>query len=99
VNGFTVYPSEVEQAIRELNGVEAVAVVGVPDPDRGDRLVAFVVPPELSVEAVLEHCATRLAPYKRPAEVRPVDDLPRGVTGTVQRAALRRRAAEPAVTR
>jgi long-chain acyl-CoA synthetase len=94
VHGFSVYPAEIEQVIRELPRVTGVAVVGTPDPRRGDRVVAFVSGQELSGSLVAEHCRTRLAPYKRPAEIRLIANLPRGVTGEVRRAALRRMLAD-----
>jgi long-chain acyl-CoA synthetase len=88
VSGFTVYPSEVEQSIRQLPEVEAVAVVG--RGSAGDGLVAFVAGRDVTVDLVGDFCRTRLPGFKRPTEVRVVDDLPRGVTGVVKRAELRR---------
>lgn len=88
VHGFTVYPSEVEQLIRRLPEVEAVAVVGR-GTAAGSGLVAFVAGADLTAEQVSAYVATRLPAFKRPEEVRVVDDLPRGVTGVVKRAQLR----------
>jgi acyl-CoA synthetase (AMP-forming)/AMP-acid ligase II len=51
--------------------------------------VAFVTGAGLSVEAINEHCADRLAKFKRPSLVELVDELPRGVTGKVQKGVLR----------
>ena len=99
VSGFTVYPSEIEQSIRQLAEVEAVAVVGrrpasagaAPGGEgSGDGLVAFVAGPDVTADLVSDFCRTRLPVFKRPTEVRVVDDLPRGVTGVVKRAELRR---------
>ena len=89
VNGFTVYPSEIEQSIRQLVEVEAVAVVGR-SAAAGGGLVAFVAGSAVSTELVADFCRRRLPVFKRPTEVRVVDDLPRGVTGVVRRAELRR---------
>ncbi|HEY5980592.1 MAG TPA: class I adenylate-forming enzyme family protein [Microlunatus sp.] len=89
VSGFTVYPSEVEQSIRQLPEVEAVAVVGR-GAAGGGGLVAFVAGSGVSAALVEDFCRTRLPAFKRPTEVRVVDDLPRGVTGVVKRAELRR---------
>ena len=89
VNGFNVYPAEVEEAIAELPGVESVAVVGRPYRRTGEQVVAFVTGPGLSVEAVNEHCADRLAKFKRPSLVQLVDELPRGITGKVRKGVLR----------
>ncbi len=93
VSGFNVYPREVEDAIAELDAVAEVAVVGVPDPDTGQAVVAFAVPRpghSLTAETVLDHCRTRLARFKRPTEVEIVSELPRSVSGTVVKVRLRR---------
>ncbi len=89
VNGFNVYPAEVEEAVEELDGVESVAVLGHPDPRTGERVVAFVTGAGLTVEAVEAHCAGRLAKFKRPSTITLVDELPRGATGKVQKGQLR----------
>jgi long-chain acyl-CoA synthetase len=89
VNGFNVYPAEVEEAIAELPGVESVAVVGRPYRRTGEQVVAFVTGAGLSVEAVNEYCADRLAKFKRPGLVQLVEDLPRGITGKVRKGVLR----------
>jgi len=89
VNGFNVYPAEVEEAIAELPQVDAVAVVGRPDWRTGEQVVAFVSGAGLSAAAVNEHCANRLAKFKRPSRVQILDDLPRGVTGKIQKGVLR----------
>ncbi|MCW2811765.1 MAG: putative fatty-acid--CoA ligase [Friedmanniella sp.] len=90
VNGFNVYPAEVEEALRELPGVQAAAVVGRPDPRTGEQVVAFVVADGLSVEDITAHCALRLAKFKRPGLVRLLPELPRGATGKIRKGALRR---------
>jgi long-chain acyl-CoA synthetase len=89
VNGFNVYPAEVEEAIAELPEVESVAVVGLPDRRTGEQVVAFVTGSSLSVETISEHCADRLAKFKRPRQVELVAELPRGVTGKVRKGVLR----------
>ncbi len=89
VNGFNVYPAEVEGAIAELPGVESVAVVGRPHRRTGEQVVAFVTGPDVSVEMIKEHCADRLAKFKRPSLVHVVDELPRGVTGKVRKGVLK----------
>ena len=89
VNGFNVYPAEVEEAIAELPGVESAAVVGRPDRRTGEQVVAFVAGTGLSVAGIKEHCADRLAKFKRPSLVALVDELPRGITGKVKKGVLR----------
>lgn len=88
VSGFSVYPSEVEQTIRQLTEVEAVAVVAR-GAEAGGGLVAFVTGRTVTAALVTDFCR-RLPVFKRPVEVRVIDDLPRGVTGVVRRAELRR---------
>jgi long-chain acyl-CoA synthetase len=94
VNGFPVYPAEVEEAILELPAVESVAVLGRPDPRTGSEVVAFVTGPALSEETVAAHCAARLAKFKRPTTIAVVEVLPRGATGQVQKGRLRGALAE-----
>jgi len=89
VNGFNVYPAEVEQVIQELPGVEAVAVVGRPDARTGEQVVAFVQGRGLTADRVEDHCGRRLARFKRPALVQVVDTLPRGATGKIRKGELR----------
>jgi long-chain acyl-CoA synthetase len=96
VNGFNVYPHEVEQVLCEHPAVAEAAVVGVPDPRSGETVKAVVVTrpgAELSAEQVREHCAARLARFKVPTIVAFVGDLPRSATGKIARQELR---AEPA---
>lgn len=94
VSGFNVYPAEVEDVVREVRGVAEVAVIGVPDEQTGETVVAYVRglaghgPYELEA-AVLARCAVRLARFKRPTRVEVVDALPLTVTGKVQRGRLR----------
>jgi fatty-acyl-CoA synthase len=94
--GENVYPAEVESAIALLPGVREVGVVGVPHPRWGEVGWAFVVcHPQagLSEAEVLAHCATRLARYKQPVEIRFVAELPRTASGKVRKDELRRRTA------
>ncbi|HEV2928577.1 MAG TPA: class I adenylate-forming enzyme family protein [Propionibacteriaceae bacterium] len=94
VNGFHVYPAEVEGAIAELAGVELVAVLGRPDPRTGEQVLAFVTGRGLTEAAVADHCAIRLAKFKRPTTIVVVDALPQGTTGQVLKGQLRTLAKE-----
>jgi long-chain acyl-CoA synthetase len=92
VNGFNVYPHEVEQVLNEHLSVAEAAVVGVPDPRTGEAVKAVLVlrpGTELTVEQLREHCATRLARFKIPTVVRFADQLPHSATGKITRLALR----------
>jgi long-chain acyl-CoA synthetase len=92
VNGFNVYPHEVEQVLNEHPSVAEAAVVGVPDPRTGEAVKAVLVlrpGTELTVEQLRAHCATRLARFKIPTVVRFADQLPHSATGKITRLALR----------
>ena len=93
VSGFNVYPVEVEDVVGEVAGVVDVAVIGVPDDRTGEAVVAYVrapgEPPEEVAEAVRRRCELRLARFKQPARIEIVDELPRTVTGKVQKGRLR----------
>ncbi|HEV7648237.1 MAG TPA: AMP-binding protein [Actinophytocola sp.] len=92
VNGFNVYPNEVERVLGELTEVLEAAAVGVPDGRTGEFVKAVLVlkpGSTLTEDAVREHCAERLARFKVPRSVEFVDQLPYSVTGKVRRASLR----------
>jgi acyl-CoA synthetase (AMP-forming)/AMP-acid ligase II len=93
--GFNVYPAEVEQALMRLEGVNDVAVVGVPDERMGEVGKAVVVRRDesLSSDDVLAFAKERLANFKVPRQVEFVDVLPRNLGGKVLKAALREGAA------
>ena len=87
-----VWPGPVEQVIAGLPAVAEVAVWKRPDPEWGERVVAWVVPaagrdaPPL--EALREVVAGQIAPYAAPREVVVVDALPRTASGKVRRVDL-----------
>jgi long-chain acyl-CoA synthetase len=92
VNGFNVYPREIELAIEALPGVAEVAVVGVPDDSSGEAVSAIVVTMPgagPTREEIAAHCATRLARFKCPSTIRIVDALPHSATGKVAKGRLR----------
>jgi acyl-CoA synthetase (AMP-forming)/AMP-acid ligase II len=77
--------------------VSEVAVVGLPDPEFGERVVAVVVPddPGLTAEKVTSFCREDLAGFKKPHEVVFVDDLPRNALGKVLKPKVRESLSEP----
>ncbi|NVB84408.1 MAG: AMP-binding protein [Kofleriaceae bacterium] len=88
--GFKVGAGEVEEALLEHPAVAEAAVIGEPDPDLGERIIAFVVLRSPVEPAAIEnHVARLLSPHKRPREVRVLDALPRNAMGKVQKSALR----------
>ncbi|WP_305094379.1 acyl-CoA synthetase [Prescottella sp. R16] len=86
--GFRVGAGEVETALLGYPGVREAAVVGLPDPDLGQRIVAFVVGAGFDEATLIDHVATHLSAHKRPREVRIVDTLPRNAMGKVQKKLL-----------
>jgi acyl-CoA synthetase (AMP-forming)/AMP-acid ligase II len=82
VGGENVYPIEVEEVIRGVEGVEDVAVTGVPDPEYGRVLTAFVTG-RASQERILSACREALASYKVPRRVERLRELPRTGSGKV----------------
>jgi acyl-CoA synthetase (AMP-forming)/AMP-acid ligase II len=87
-----IYPAEVEKVIAEIDGVVEVAVVGVPDPEWGEAVAAFIVKtPETALDAamVIEHCRRNLASYKKPRHVRFIDAVPRTTVSKISKDTLR----------
>jgi acyl-CoA synthetase (AMP-forming)/AMP-acid ligase II len=82
VGGENVYPIEIEDVIRRVEGVDDVAVAGAPDPEYGRVLVAFVTG-DAPEDRILDACRAALASYKVPKRVEKLDDLPRTGTGKV----------------
>ncbi len=91
VSGFNVYPNEVEAVVAEHSGVADVAVVGAPDDEYGEIVVAFVVKkdPALTEDLVRQHCKQSLTNYKVPRIVVFRTDLPKSNVGKVLRKDLR----------
>jgi long-chain acyl-CoA synthetase len=98
VDGFTVYPREVEEVLLALPGVAEAAVVAVPDDRTGQavpprqQIRALLVAQagvEISLDQVREFCAARLARFKVPQQIELVSELPRSVAGKIARGLLR----------
>lgn len=91
--GENVFPIEVEDLLHRLDGVREVAVIGVPDPEFGQRLRAFVVlddDAEITPEEIKDHVRANLARYKVPRDVLLVAELPRNATGKILKRDLAR---------
>lgn len=88
--GYRIGAGEIETVLLGHDGVDEVAVVGVPDEDLGQRIVAFVVG-TAAPEALIEFVAQQLSAHKRPREVRLVDSLPRNAMGKVMKKELAQR--------
>ena len=82
--GYRIGAGEIETALLGHPGVQEAAVVGLPDADLGQRIVAFVVVSSgLHADELINHVAQELSVHKRPREVRIVDALPRNAMGKV----------------
>jgi O-succinylbenzoic acid--CoA ligase len=90
----TVWPQEVEVALRGHRRVADVAVAGRPDPEWGEQVVAFVVPKRSaeppSLDELRDHASARIARFKAPKSLVIVAELPRTASGKVRRSALPR---------
>jgi len=92
--GYKVSALEIEDALLANPDVDECAVVGVPDPEWGERVTAAIVPrpgAALTAEALRVWAGERLAPYKVPSRVHFVDELPRNALGKVVKPELRGR--------
>ncbi|MFJ9826286.1 acyl-CoA synthetase [Streptomyces sp. NPDC101160] len=93
--GYKIGAGEIENALLDHPGVREAAVTGAPDPDLGERIVAWVVPADPAdpppARSLADHVAALLAPHKRPREVRYLEALPRNDMGKILKKALRDR--------
>lgn len=92
VSGYNVYPREVEEVLYMHPAVMEAAVIGIPDPYKGEVPKAFVACKpghHVTAEEILAHCRRHLAPYKVPREVEFRSELPKTSVGKILRRALR----------
>jgi len=90
--GENVYPSEIERALYEHEGVGECAVFGIPDPKWGEVPAAYVAlkaGASVSEDDLVAHCAERLARFKRPRLVKFVADFPKTPIGKIQKNLLK----------
>ncbi|BBZ70668.1 AMP-binding enzyme [Mycobacterium paraseoulense] len=91
-SGYKVWPREVEDVLYTHDAVREAAVVGQPDPYRGETVKAFVSLREghiVDADALIEFCRQRMAAYKYPRSVAIVDEIPKTATGKIMRRVLR----------
>jgi long-chain acyl-CoA synthetase len=91
-SGFKVWPREVEDVLYTHDAVREAAVVGEPDPYRGETVKAFVSLREghtADADGLIAFCRERMAAYKYPRSVEIVDEIPKTATGKVMRRVLR----------
>ncbi|MGI8329454.1 AMP-binding protein [Actinomadura scrupuli] len=88
--GVNIYPQEAENVLVMHPDVADVAVIGVPDPEMGERVLAVVEPAaDVTEEELLAYCRERLASYKCPRGVDFVPELPRDPSGKLRKGLLR----------
>jgi fatty-acyl-CoA synthase len=90
--GVNIYPREIEDHLTTHPAILEVAVIGVPDPEWGETLKAFIVlrhGQQISESEIAEYCKAALADYKRPRKVVFIAELPRNPTGKVLKRELR----------
>ncbi|MEM3762766.1 MAG: long-chain fatty acid--CoA ligase, partial [Archaeoglobaceae archaeon] len=92
--GYNIYPREVEEVLYEHPAVLEAAVIGVPDPYRGETVKAFIaLKPEykgkVSEDEIIKFCKERLAAYKVPKIIEFRDELPKSAVGKVLRRVLK----------
>ncbi|WP_306116878.1 MULTISPECIES: class I adenylate-forming enzyme family protein [unclassified Roseovarius] len=95
--GSNIYPREVEEVLLTHPSVREVSVVGQPDPEWGEIVVAFVVPVADGAldEAALEvHCTSEIARFKKPKRYLPLRELPKNNYGKVLKTELRQMLSE-----
>ena len=91
--GYSVFPPEVEAVLLAHPAVAEAAVVGMPHPELGEDVAAFVtLRPGLTAtpDELVTHCRDRLAAFKYPRQLTVLDALPRSPTGKVLKSHLRR---------
>ncbi|MCS7089976.1 MAG: AMP-binding protein [Limisphaera sp.] len=96
VNGINVYPRAIEEILYQYPGVKEAAVIGIPDPRRGEQPLAFVAPAEGArpeEASLLRFLRDRLADYKVPRGIAFMESLPRNATGKILKTTLRQMAA------
>ena len=94
-SGYNVFPRDVEEALFQHPAVQEAAVVGVPDPYRGETVRAYIVlkpGQQATAEELTAFCRERLAVYKVPKQFVFREDLPKSLIGKVIRRVLREEA-------
>ena len=93
-SGENIYPVEVERALQSLPGIKEAAVIGMPDPKRGEVVGAFVILKEdrpVSEADILNELSGKIAHYKIPKRIIFVDEFPRNQSGKVLKRILKKR--------
>jgi len=94
-SGYKVWPKEVEDCIYEHPSVNECAVIGIPDPYRGENVKAYVSLKKnaapLTSKQLIDHCKQRISAYKVPKDIEMIDEIPKNLSGKILRRLLRER--------
>lgn len=96
-SGYRISPFEVESTLLEHEAVAESAVIGLPDPERGEVVTAYIIlmkghePTEDLVKEIQSFCREKTAPYKYPRKIHFVTELPKTISGKIRRVELRAR--------
>jgi acyl-coenzyme A synthetase/AMP-(fatty) acid ligase len=96
--GVNIYPAEIQEVLVSMEGIADAAVVGMPDPEYGEAVAAFVVyeesaqPTEDDIQA---YCKEQMENHKIPAVILPTEEIPRTPTGKILKTELRERLKGP----
>jgi len=95
VSGLKVWPKEIEEILYEHPAVKEAAVVGVPDPYRGEAVKAYIAlkdgfKEKVSVDEIIQFCRKRISAYKAPTFVEFLNEIPKSSTGKILRRTLRK---------
>lgn len=84
IGGFNIYPQEVESVLYEHPYVKEAAVAGIPDPEKGETVKAYIIPKtscSIDIEELRGYCYRNLTPYKVPKQFEIRESLPRNTVG------------------
>lgn len=101
VSGFNVYPTEIENFLKTIPGINEVAVIGIPDATHGEGVKAFIVKEngsDLTAEKIIEICHDKLVAYKCPRQVEFLAALPKSAVGKILKKELRKREEMPSIS-
>jgi malonyl-CoA/methylmalonyl-CoA synthetase len=90
--GYNIYPKEIEDVLNDIDGITESAVFGIPDPDFGEAVIATVIMDAgltCDPDAIMIVVTEKLARFKHPRRIIPLDALPRNTMGKVQKNVLR----------
>ena len=91
--GENIYPKEIEEVLYTHPDILEAAIVGIPDPNWGESVKAFVVMKpgkQLTEEDVIQYCQQHISSYKKPRIVEFIDALPRNASGKILKTELRK---------